>query len=253
MTLQGIIFDMDGTLADTEEIHRVSFNEAFANASLPFHWDRREYKQLLSISGGRERLRRYLQARISTGALPENVTVEDIARRLHEIKSDVYRRKLVDGHVALRSGVGRLITEATRRGLKLAIATSSSTRNVETLLRVALGDNGPELFSAIVTCDVIAEQKPSPAVYRHALELLGLPPGVCVALEDTRNGNLAARAAGLVTVITTHLFTTDNDFSGAALVLDQLGDPDHPANVVAGDLLGNDYVDIALLEKLLKP
>jgi HAD superfamily hydrolase (TIGR01509 family) len=189
--LKAIIFDMDGTLADTEDIHRQAFNDAFAEFDLPFVWDPPEYKRLLAISGGRERLRLYLQDHADDSVFTGPVS--ELALRLHRRKSEIYRRKLVDGHVRLRPGVERLIEDARSQGMVLAIATSSSTRNAETLLREALGANALELFSAIVTCDIIDEKKPSPAVYLHALDRLGLKAGECVALEDQREPCGASR------------------------------------------------------------
>ncbi|MEX2353794.1 MAG: HAD-IA family hydrolase, partial [Gammaproteobacteria bacterium] len=215
-TLKAIIFDMDGTLADTEEIHRQAFNAAFDESSIPCHWSQAEYKQLLSISGGRERIRQYLEDNAINSGAPE--PADTLALRLHRRKSGIYRQMLVDGHVGLRSGIRRLISEAGDRNIALAIATSSSTQNAETLLKVALGNEALGLFETIVTCDMVEEKKPSPAVYRFALDRLQLAPENCIAIEDTHNGNLAALSAGLKTVITTHMFTTDDDFTGASLV-----------------------------------
>ena len=248
-TLKAIIFDMDGTLANTEDIHRQAFNAAFNEAKIALQWDRAEYKQLMSISGGRERLRQYLLKHYIKDDQTESVL--KLAERLHKRKSAIYRQKLIDGHVGFRPGIRRLIDEAISNKIRLAIATSSSTKNVETLLKMALGDKALDLFSTIVTCDIVEEKKPSPAVYLYALDALGLDARNCIALEDSHNGNLAALTAGLRTVITTHLFTNDDDFSGAALVVNQLGEPASSATVISGNAYGHDYIDIALLDMIL--
>ncbi|MBI2993394.1 MAG: HAD-IA family hydrolase [Gammaproteobacteria bacterium] len=247
--LRAILFDMDGTLADTEELHRQSFNRAFAEFHLDIEWSRAEYHDLLSISGGRERIRRYLQHR--------RIEADDAAAllrltgSLHQRKSALYREMLRHSHMTLRPGIRRLIDEARGCELRLGIATSSSRQNVETLLAATLGKGATALFQAVVTSDEVEEKKPSPAVYLHALSQLGETPPHCVAIEDTRNGNLSARAAGLTTVITTHAFTVDNDFAGAALVLDQLGESGRPFRVIAGDAHGATRVDVPLLRRLL--
>ena len=249
MKLKAVIFDMDGTLADTEEIHRQAFNEAFAAFNIPCHWSAEEYKQLLCISGGKERIRDYLTRHDLVALAPRDMA--KLAVSIHQKKSEIYRSKLVNGHVQFRNGVLRLINEARQRGVRLGIATSSSRKNVDTLLRNALGEDPLTVFEAIVTCDIVEDKKPSPAVYQFALAELGLNPDSCIAIEDTHNGNLAALNAGIATVISTHAFTLDDDFAGAALVVDQLGEPDRPFSVLAGASNGWSYVDIDLLEHLL--
>lgn len=247
--LQAIVFDMDGTLADTEEIHRQAFNRAFAEFEMPWQWSPDEYHDLLAISGGRERIRRFLMQKRerprSTAALRQ------LALTVHKRKSEIYRDMLRAGHVTLRPGVLRLLREARARDIRLAIATSSSRRNVDTLLETMLGSGADGLFRAFATCDVVDDQKPAPAIYQYALAELGIEPVHGVAIEDTRNGNLSARAAGLATIITTHRYTIDNEFNGAALVVDQLGEPGDPFRVLDGEALGATYVDVDLLQRIL--
>ena len=247
--LNAIIFDMDGTLADTEELHRQSFNRAFSEFHLDIEWSRAEYHDLLAISGGKERIRRYLQQRRIEA--DDAAALLRLAGSLHQRKSALYRDMLSNAHMTLRPGIRRLIDEARGCGVRLGIATSSSRQNVETLLATTLGTGAIPMFHAIVTSDEVVEKKPSPAVYLHALSQLGETARNCVAIEDTRNGNLAALGAGLTTIITTHAFTIDNDFTGAALVLDQLGEPGRPFRVIAGDAHGAELVDLALLRRLI--
>lgn len=247
--LQAIIFDVDGTLADTEECHRQSFNEAFDEYGIDWHWGREEYTDLLAISGGRERIRAYAEAHL----LPQQsaTALRELAQKIHARKSSIYRDKLSNGHISLRPGVLRLLKEAKLAGVHIGLATSTSTFNVETLLRHALDRPIEDYFESVVTSDIVVDKKPSPAVYQYALAELGLLPEECVVIEDTASGNCAARRANLKTVITTHDFTRHHDFNGASLVIDKLGSASEPFKVLAGNSHGASYVDIKLLDALL--
>jgi HAD superfamily hydrolase (TIGR01509 family) len=247
--LKAIIFDVDGTLANTEETHRQAFNAAFNEFGLEIVWSKQEYSKLLAISGGKERIYAYLKKQDVNPEIDQDL--REYALTIHQRKSEIYREKLVAGHIGLRNGVARLLDEANSKGVKLGIATCTSKSNVETLLMNALGKDAMSRFSAVVTSDIIIDKKPSPVVYQFALAQLGLSPDVCVVIEDTCNGNRAALATGLQTVITTHAFTINDDFKGAQLILDQLGEPDQPFSAIAGNVHGAHYVDTALLEKIV--
>jgi len=247
--LKAIIFDVDGTLAATEETHRQAFNAAFKEFDIPFQWPVSEYIELLNISGGKERILKFLQSK--EFAAPENESLRGYTLKVHQRKSEIYREKLIAGHIGLRDGVERLLKEAKAKGISMAIATSTSTANVETVLKNALGEDALSYFETLVSCDLVANKKPSPAVYQYALANLGLKPENCVALEDTCNGNRSALTAGIKTVITTHPLTVDEDFSGASLVVDQLGEPEKHFAVSSGNSCGAGYVDVDLLEKII--
>lgn len=244
-TLKAVIFDMDGTLADTEELHRQAFNLAFEEGGCPLRWSRGEYQRLLAISGGKERILHCLRTR---GGDPAQL--HEAATALHRRKSEFYKEKLETEAIGLRPGIRRLLLECHREGILLAIATSSSRKNVETLLNGAFEDGGLALFASIMTSDIVEEKKPSPAVYQAALTELALRPQDCLAVEDAKNGNDAALAAGVKTLITCHALTLDDDFSGAALVLDQLGEPGKPFKRLGGDAPAAGYVDLALLRAI---
>ena len=249
-TLQALIFDVDGTLADTEEVHRLAFNAAFERFGLDWQWPRELYAELLAVSGGRERLRYYVDAHYPD--LLEKADYPEFIARLHALKTRIYAEMLVDGRVTLRPGVGRLLDEARDARIRLAIATSTALSNVRTLLDQNLPQDWESWFSVIATRDSVNEQKPSPAVYNFVLAKLGLPADRAFAIEDTYNGNQAALAAGEHTVITTHYFTRDHDFTGASLVVDHLGEPDCPFHVLQGDAHGAHEVSLQLLRRLLR-
>ena len=247
--LRALIFDLDGTIADTEEVHRRAFNQAFAEHGLSWAWSPAEYAELLSISGGRERILQY--ARQSVPQPFHAAQLIEQARRLHSAKSALYARMLADRGVPLRPGVLRLLNEARCRGIRLAIASSTSPANVRAACDGSLPGDWADWFDIVATCNVVDAKKPSPAVYRYVLEHTGWRAGECVAIEDTPNGNRAALGAGLATVITTHAFTRDGDFDGASLVVDGLGDPERPFEVIAGNAYGRDHLDVGLLGRIV--
>jgi len=228
--LHCLIFDVDGTLADTErDGHRVAFNQAFAEYGLDWHWDESLYGQLLSVTGGKERMRHYQEKYLGHRVLGD----EDIAK-VHALKTAHYIALLQQGKIPLRPGVKRLIQDAREAGLKLAIATTTTPINVTTLLENTLGPDSIHWFSVIAAGDVVPAKKPAPDIYHWALEKLGLPAEQCLALEDSRAGLLSAINAGVATVITFNDYTQDQDFSEALAVSDHLGEPDCPCHIVKG-------------------
>jgi HAD superfamily hydrolase (TIGR01509 family) len=247
-SLQGLIFDVDGTLSDTEEMHRQAFNLAFERAGLDWHWDRTLYPKLLATSGGYERILRYAREVAPELALSPDFNQKVVT--LHRAKTSLYQALLRDGRLRLRPGVERLILEARGAGLSLGIATSSAWSNLKTLLDNNLARDWSSWFAAIETCDTVECKKPSPAVYQAVLKRMQLVGSSCIAFEDTQNGLHAARGAGLMTVITTHTFTADDCFDGAAIVLDSLGDNESPMQILRGRRSNAAYVDLNFLEDL---
>ncbi len=247
--LQAIIFDVDGTLADTEEVHRLAFNRVFSEYGLDWNWTPELYRELLAISGGRERIGVFgadLASRFESAA-----DFDDFVLCLHQGKTRRYAAMLTEGEVALRPGIRRLLLTARDAGLVLGIATSSARGNVETLLDNNLPPGWRAWFAAIETCESVPQKKPSPAVYQAVLARIGVDPSNVVALEDTQNGARAASAAGLLTIVTTHRYTQEHTFPSATLVVDSAGEPDRPFKLNQGDSAGHRYLDLALFEHLL--
>lgn len=220
--IEALIFDVDGTLAETEEIHRLAFNMAFAAAGLEWEWDRDLYRRLLSVTGGKERMAHYVSRHD-----PEAVEhVTPLIPGLHRDKTVRYAEMIASGEIALRPGISELIREAHETGVKLAIATTTSAQNVEALIKATLGAEALGWFAVIGAGDVVPAKKPAPDIYLWVLERLGVPAEKAVAFEDSRNGLLAAVGAGLRTVVTPGLYTGGADFSEADVVVDDLGDFD---------------------------
>lgn len=201
MKLEALIWDVDGTLAETEaEGHRVAFNLAFQALGLPWHWDHARYGRLLAVTGGRERLLHDMQTRPDAPLQAE--VRESLARALHARKNAFYAERVAAGLVRLRPGVAELLAECRERGLRLAIATTTSRDNVEALLRATMDADTAAAFEARVCGEDVQAKKPDPEAHRLALAALGLQPGQALALEDAPAGLQAARAAGLPTVVT---------------------------------------------------
>jgi beta-phosphoglucomutase-like phosphatase (HAD superfamily) len=226
MTIEALIFDVDGTMADTEEAHRTAFNLAFERYRLGWVWQAAEYRELLKITGGKERLLSYIESLPLAAA--ERRRLSTMVPDIHAEKTRFYSAFVADGAVPLREGVERLLDEAFEAGCKLAIASTTTAINIDALLQSTLGPRGLDMFAAIACGDQVRAKKPAPDIYQLALRGLELLPEHAVAFEDSPNGLRAASAAGLPTVVTPNYWTEGGDFSGAALLLPSLGDPQHP-------------------------
>ena len=224
--LHALIFDVDGTLADTEMAHLAAFNHAFGVCGLDWQWDVDTYTRLLHISGGRERMAHYWKTHNAGTRAIDSGAIQDVIERVHLEKTAAYEQAVQDGQVAMRPGVLSLIDSAAAAGLKLAIATTTSPVNIAALLRRAMGEDWRKRFAVVEDASTAHLKKPHPMVYLQTLQRLRLPAEDCVAFEDSQNGLIAARAAGLATVITRNRFTMDHDFQGARIVLDDLAGMD---------------------------
>ena len=221
MTLKAIIFDVDGTLADTEDGHRQSFNKAFAENGLDWNWDVALYDKLLKVTGGKERIKYFVSDFLQGYTKPESF--DDFVKHLHAVKTGHYTAMLREGAIPLRPGIKQLIHDARAAGITLAIATTTTAENVSALLEVGLGKDWESFFAANGCGDIVPRKKPAPDIYDWVLDKLALQPSECIALEDSYNGLHSAMAAGIKTYITTNPYTHTQNFTGAAAVLNDLG------------------------------
>ena len=248
MTLSALLFDVDGTLADTEETHRQAFNSAFMELRLPYEWNRDQYEVLLRISGGKERLVHFFESlpasRAERDRLLANVT------GLHRVKTGRYAELVASGGSPLRPGIARLLAEATAAGIKVGIASTTTSANVAALLDAELGTNAHKRFAVIACGDVVAAKKPAPDIYRLALSAMGLGASQAVAFEDSANGLASAKAAGIFTVVTPTRWTASQDFGEADLTLPHLGDPGVPLDGASANRIGGAFLTLDMLTRL---
>lgn len=225
--MKAVIFDVDGTLADTEEAHRQAFNATFKEFGLPWHWDVELYVELLAVAGGKERLTHYCRC-VDPQRMAQPDGQEFIAR-LHQRKTRVYERRVKMGEVPARPGVVRLIRELVEVDIRLAIATTTSRDNVDVLLATTLADLPPDSFEVIGAGEQATAKKPAPDIYRWVLGELGLVGRDCLAIEDSKNGVRAALGADIPVLVTESSWTCRDDFTGALTVLPNLGSVDGAA------------------------
>lgn len=247
MSIEALIFDVDGTLADTEELHRQAFNDTFEVCGLDWHWDPGLYRQLLKTTGGKERIAAFVGAHRAG----EAAKVMPLVRELHALKTERYAALMRKGELSLRPGIKRLIEEARESSVRLAIATTTSLVNVHALLDATLGSEAARLFSVIAAGDEVNRKKPAPDVYRLVLDRMGVVAAACLAFEDSHNGLLAARAAGLQTVVTPSVYSMGDDFRHAVAVLSDLGELTAPYKWLAGEGSSEGIVTLEALKRWL--
>jgi HAD superfamily hydrolase (TIGR01509 family) len=249
MKLKALIFDVDGTLADTEEVHRCAFNIAFERHGLDWNWSKPKYAHLLLTTGGKERIGAYID---SLPLAPDDQRALTMRiQAIHKTKTEIYTSMILEGKVPLREGAQRLIDEAEASNVKLAIASTTTLANIEALLCANLGADALGRFAAIGAGDLVKRKKPAPDIYEYVLRELGFAAEDCVAIEDSSNGLISAKSAGLYTVVTPSYWTRAEDFSAADLVLPSLGSHARPLPPRAAALIGSTVVGVRELDRQL--
>jgi len=245
-----LLLDVDGTLADTErDGHRCAFNAAFAEVGLDWNWSEALYGELLSVTGGKERIRHYIEH--WRPPFQDSGDFDRFVADLHRRKTQHYLELLGQGRIPLREGVTRLLRQARDAGVRLTIVTTTTPENVSTLLACSGNADMGDWFEVIAAGDVVPAKKPAPDIFCLALDKLRLPARACIAIEDSGHGVRSALGASLqALLVTVNAYTQDQDFSGAALVTDGLGGPDTPVKVLQGTLEGSDHIDLAALDAM---
>ncbi len=248
MQLEALIFDCDGTLAETEEAHRNAFNALLKEHDLDWHWSIDTYTELLKVTGGKERIRHFLRHHAPAKA-DYYIENDHLIAPMHVRKTALYMELVKTGEVPLRPGVERLIREARAAGMRLAIATTTNIDPLTALFEGTLGVEALGWFEAIAAGDMVTDKKPAGDVYELALKGLNLEGPQCLAFEDTTNGVLSAQAANIPVLVTVSEYSAGQDFSGAIAVIDNLGEPDAPFKAVGETADQATHVDLELVKK----
>lgn len=234
---RALIFDCDGVLADTErDGHLVAFNQMWREQGVNWQWNVDQYAVKLKIGGGKERIASLAKDPDFRAAFQVPAAEDewlDVVAGWHKRKSEIFKELVMSGAMPARPGVRRLAQEAHDQGWTLAVCSTSAAASVQAVLDSVMGKALASKFAGVFAGDIVTAKKPAPDIYNHAADALTLNHRDCVVVEDSRNGLLAATAAGMACIITTNALTEHEDFSEAAFVVDSLGDPGVPARVLA--------------------
>ena len=247
-TIKAIFFDQDGVVIDTEKDgHRVAFNETFKEFGYKFQWDVEKYHELLQISGGKERMRHYFHTEGVFSHLDKDEE-DELIKRLHKTKTEIFIKLIESGKLPLRPGVKRLMKEAMDAGLIVGICTTANERAANAIARGMLGEIN---LSFVLAGDVVSKKKPDPEIYLLALEKTGLTSEECIVVEDSRNGVLAAKEAGMHIVATTNIYTEREDLSEADIIVTCLGDADGEKGSLKKGLENQEFDGIIHVDQLV--
>ncbi|MCD4801946.1 MAG: HAD-IA family hydrolase [Anaerolineales bacterium] len=246
--IKAVFFDQDGVIIDTErDGHRVAFNQTFKDFGYDFEWDVEYYHELLQVAGGKERMKHHLHTQgFGVEVKPEEV--DDLIIRMHKHKTAVFVELIESGDLPLRPGVKRLMKEVNDAGLILGICTTSNERAAQAVVSGMLKEIK---FEFVLAGDIVDNKKPDPEIYNLALEKTGVKPEESVVIEDSRNGVLAAAAAGLNIVATTNIYTASENLSDAHIIVTCLGDLGGEKGILKKGSEGLKYDGVLRLEQLM--
>lgn len=247
--IKAILFDQDGVIIDTErDGHRVAFNKTFKEFGYDFEWDPEYYHELLQVAGGKERMKHHLHTKgFGIPVKPEEE--DELIKTMHKRKTAIFVDLIESEQLPLRSGVRRLMKETMDAGLVLGVCTTSNERSAHAVAYKILKDIN---FDFVLAGDVVKNKKPAPDIYNLALEKTDLKPEECVVIEDSRNGVLAAKAAGMHVVVTTNGYTEKEDVSDGDIVVTSLGDPAGERGVLKQGGDGLDYDGVLHVDQLVQ-
>ncbi|TNF94302.1 MAG: HAD family hydrolase [Gammaproteobacteria bacterium] len=249
--LKAILFDVDGTLAETERYgHLVATNQGFKTCGLDWQWSEELYGKLLKVTGSFERITHFVNT--------YHPDWKHVSNNLNELITEIVRQKNINfkrivenGQIPLRPGVERLLREIHDSDLRMAIVTTTSPQNVEALLVNNIGGDVLDWFDVIAAGDIVPKKKPAPDIYNLTLNEMNLSPQECLAIEDSENGVKSATTAGVPVMVTLSEYSEGHDLDDAILIVDGLGDETHTPSVIKGSLNGNRFINVDLMRRLV--
>ncbi len=250
MALDAIIFDVDGTIAETDEIHRAAFNLAFRDKGLRWHWSHSVYARLCAAPSSQAKMLKFItdfraeehEEMMTSGLLDAVIT-----------RADRHYFQLIEsGSVSLRAGVARLIKEARNARIRLALCSTSPVQEFEVLLQNHFGLSALDIFDVVTSKETLEPGADVDVAYQSTLERLNCDPESCFAIDDGECGVNAARNVGLNVVATPGIYTSAGDFSGADIVLSDLGHPAAPFQIIRGDTNMHNFVSVEALRTWTK-
>mgnify|MGYP001422145794 FL=1 len=250
MLLSAVLFDVDGTIAETEDLHRKCFNESFKEFNLDWFWDEAIYKELINIGDGKERIEHYIKR-----AWPEMLEYKNLTKyinSIHKVKNELFEDYILESEINLRPGFKRLIKNLKANNVRIVSVSSTSEKNLITLFERGLNIDPGSTFDLIAHGDCTENKRPSPEIYEWILEKLRLPSQSCIAIEDSLRGVESARNANIEVLVTPSSYTKHENFKDAKVVVSDLGEEDRPFKKIRGNVFQHKYVDFELLSRIIK-
>ena len=249
MLLSAVLFDLDGTIAETEDLHRRCFNESFKEFNLDWFWDEAIYKELINIGDGKDRIENYIKR-----AWPEMLEYKNLTKyinSIHKVKNELFEDYILESKINLRPGVQRLLNDLKKNKVRIVIVSSTSEKNILSLFEKGLNMDPKSIFDLIAHGNCTENKRPSPEIYEWILEKLRLPSQSCIAIEDSLRGVESATNANIQVLVTPSNYTKHEKFVDAKVVVSDLGEKDRPFKRIKGDVYEHKFVDYKLLSKLI--
>ena len=209
---KAILFGSIGTLIETSDIQRESFNESFKETGLDWYWDEEDYKKLLKKSGGTKRIEDFAE---------QNNTEVD-AKKIRERKTAIYNTKIQTSLIEPREGVLEIIEHARQNKIKIGFVTSTTSNNIDSVFKTLNGKVTKKDFEFIGNQNMVQKLKPHPDIYLEALKVLETIVTDCIAIEDSVESALSAHSAKIDCIAFPGKFHKDDDFSFCKKIMNKL-------------------------------